>query len=41
MQTNAADHEDLFRLADDGCANPPGDDAGDPFDLWRDIGGSD
>jgi hypothetical protein len=38
MQTNAADREDLLRLADDGCPNEP---TTDLAELWRDLGGSD
>ncbi|HJZ54199.1 MAG TPA: hypothetical protein VKE74_04545 [Gemmataceae bacterium] len=41
MQTNAADREELLRLADDGCPNTPAEDTSDPFELWRDLGGSD
>jgi len=41
MQTTAADREELLRLADDGCPNVPAEDAGDPFDPWCELGGSD
>jgi hypothetical protein len=43
MQTNAADREDLNRLADDGCPHqPPADTAThDLAELWQDTGGSD